>query len=63
MSHLLQQVARSRDKSMEQAVFENKLIPCWLPETGELLDLLPGQQSPALLTLHKPNVHTVIPLS
>lgn len=48
---------------MEQAVFENKLIPRWLPEMGELLDLLPGQPSPALLTLPKPDVQTVIPLS
>lgn len=63
MSHLLQRVAGSRGKSMEQAVFENKLIPRWLPEMGELLDLLPGQPSPALLTLPKPDVQTVIPLS
>lgn len=63
MSHLLQRVAGSRDKSMEQAVFENKLIHCWLSETGELPDLLPGQCFPALLTLPKPDVQTVIPLS
>lgn len=48
---------------MEQAVFENKLIHCWLSETGELPDLLPGQRFPGLLTLPKPDVQTVIPLS
>lgn len=39
---------------MEQAVFENKLIHCWLPETGELPDLLPGQCFPALLSPNLP---------
>lgn len=48
---------------MEQAVFENKLIHCCLPETGELPDLLPGQCFPALLILPKPDVQTIIPLS
>lgn len=48
---------------MEPAVFENKLIHCWLPETGKLLDLVPGQRFPAFLTLPRPDVQTVIPLS
>lgn len=45
---------------MEQAVFEMKLIPCWLSERRELLDLLPAQCSPALLTLLKSNAKTSI---
>lgn len=48
---------------MEQAVFEMKLIPCWLAEKRELLDLLPGQRSPSLLTLLKSTAKLSIPPS